>query len=131
MELNQNKTERKQKMNETKTAEAAELKYQLINHGIDHSQYFQGCGVSFTSFEDCATGCGDNFAEALDDCLESIAQNDSDLAQRIEDAICADEVAKPWPTTPSADAEFRTANDLSEDDETDDCEMYYYVSIRY
>lgn len=47
--------------------------YEFINHGIENEQYFQGCGVSFTEFEDVATGIGNNYHEALDDALESLA----------------------------------------------------------
>ena len=32
--------------------------YEIINHGYEHSQYFQGGGVSYTPFDDVATGVG-------------------------------------------------------------------------
>ena len=55
--------------------------FELIDHGIGHSQYFQGCGVAFTGFANVVTGIGDNPAEAIDDCLEQMAMSgfDSDL----------------------------------------------------
>lgn len=49
--------------------------YQIIDHGIEHSQFFQGCGTSFTEFTDCATGIGATYYEALDDALEMLAQS--------------------------------------------------------
>lgn len=55
-----------------KTIEA----YQIVDHGIDNPQYFQGCGVSCTEYTDCATGIGDTYQEALEDALDFLAQND-------------------------------------------------------
>jgi hypothetical protein len=48
--------------------------FDLIDHGAEASQYFQGCGVAFTGFENVGTGIGDNPAEAIDGCLEQVAQ---------------------------------------------------------
>lgn len=50
--------------------------YQIIDHGVQHSQYFQGCGVSFTPFDEVATGIGESAYEALEDALDSLGQND-------------------------------------------------------
>lgn len=49
-------------------------KYQIIDHGVGSSDYFQGCGVSFTPYKDCFTGIGDTAYEALEDALEQAAQ---------------------------------------------------------
>jgi hypothetical protein len=32
--------------------------FEVIDHGIDGSQYFQGCGVAYTKFKYVVTGCG-------------------------------------------------------------------------
>ena len=50
--------------------------YEIINHGVQHSDYFQGCGTAFTEYEDVATGIGCSEREALEDALESLAQMD-------------------------------------------------------
>ena len=55
------------------------FQFELVDHGLEHSQYFQGCGTCFTSSNDVATGCGDNFQEAIADCLEQIAQGSDDI----------------------------------------------------
>ena len=47
--------------------------YEIINHGYEHSQYFQGCGTSFTDFTDVATGCGNDAKEAYEDAVEQLA----------------------------------------------------------
>lgn len=45
--------------------------WEILNHGMEHSQYFQGCGVAY--YTDVATGIGDNAREAYDDALEQLA----------------------------------------------------------
>ena len=60
--------------------------FEVIDLGIESPDYFQGFGCAFTSFDNCAVGIGDNPAEALDDCLETIAQmgiDTEDLETRI------------------------------------------------
>lgn len=50
--------------------------FQISNHGVEHAQYFQGAGVSFSRWLACYTGCGDSPAEALDNAIEMMAQAD-------------------------------------------------------
>jgi hypothetical protein len=45
--------------------------YDIIVHGVQHVQYFQGCGVSGTKFLDCYTGVGLDAYEAYENALES------------------------------------------------------------
>jgi hypothetical protein len=51
-----------------------ETKYEIINHGPDHEQYFQGCGTAFSDFDRVVTGCGFDAAEAYNDAVESVYQ---------------------------------------------------------
>lgn len=53
--------------------------FEIINHGPEHEQYFQGCGVSFTKFDECYTGYGWNAKDAYEDALEGMAQADIDI----------------------------------------------------
>jgi hypothetical protein len=128
--------------------------FQLLDHGIDHAQYFQGCGVSFTSFDTCYTGCGDNPAEAFDDALEQLAMDGFD-ATDLETRILAEENdAKPMPDKPGAHDEC--IDEIPEEEhsccsdqgtgkskdcssclamekrerEHEGCELYYYMSIK-
>ena len=39
--------------------------FEIVSHGIDGEQYFPGCGVACTSFDDVATGIGDTEQEAF------------------------------------------------------------------
>ena len=96
-------------------------KFQLIDHGIDHSQYFQGCGIAFTGFANVVTGIGDNPAEAIDDCLEQIAMNSFDT-EGMETRIMTQEGLKTLPISPSVSGEFGC-------DETG--EAHYFISIRW
>jgi hypothetical protein len=89
--------------------------FEVIDHGIEHSQYFQGCGVE--SFANVVTGIGDNPAEAIDDCLDQITQWGFDT-EGMEERILAQEGLKALPESPSA------ADESGED-------VYYHVSIRW
>lgn len=95
--------------------------FQILDHGWDNSQSFQGCGLAFTLFDDIATGCGNNPREALNDALESLAQND-------------------WDTSAISDARIAELSDVSDipaqededgnpsEDQAEEC--YHYVSVR-
>ena len=54
------------------------IAYEIINHGPEHSQYFQGCGTAFTDFDFCETGIGDNAKEAYNDAIEGLYTMDID-----------------------------------------------------
>lgn len=89
--------------------------FEVIDHGIENEQYFQGCGIACTDFTDIATGCGCDVKEAFDDALESLAQNDWDTAE-LEHRIVTAKLIEPTDET--------TAND------PEDTDRHYYVSIR-
>lgn len=80
--------------------------YQIINHGVQNEQYFQGCGVSFTRFTDVSTGIGESACVAMEDALESLAQNDYDVSSIVNDL----------------------SNELTVEEDQADC--YHYVSVR-
>jgi hypothetical protein len=50
-------------------------KYQIIDHGLEHCQYFQGCGTAFTDYKDVFNGIGCSAHEALEDALDMAAQD--------------------------------------------------------
>ena len=95
--------------------------FELIDHGIESSQYFQGCGVAWTSFERIVTGIGDNPAAAIFDCLNQIWQRDFDT-EGMEARIMAQEGLKKLPTSPNTDKYI---------EENEESEMWYYVSLRW
>lgn len=57
------------------------LDFELVDLGIEHEQYFGGFGCSHTSYSESCYGIGDDPAEALEDCLEQIAQSGFDTAE--------------------------------------------------
>jgi len=83
------------------------MDYQIIDHGIEHEQSFQGCGVSFTPYTDCFTGMGNTFAEAFEDALDQIGMD----GQYDPDAI----------------VQCDNGNDMTTGDNPD---IHYYVSIQ-
>ena len=85
--------------------------FEVVDLGIDYPDYFQGFGCAFTSFDHCAYGVGSNPTEALDDCLEAIAQNDVDVEDL--EARIREREGEP-PATPIAEGE-----------------AYYHIGIRW
>ena len=86
--------------------------YEVIDHGVEHEQYFQGCGTAFTDYEDIATGVGDDPHEALEDALESLAQADWDV-EHIANTLSHE-------------------SGIDHDDDAEDApaEIWHYVSVR-
>ena len=89
------------------------LSFEVINHGVENSQYFQGCGIAYTSFEDVATGIGGSPFEALEDALESLAQNDWDVSGIKNELSKESEIP---------------VNEENEENESMD--VFHYVSVR-
>lgn len=46
---------------------------QVIIHGADHPDYFQGCGTAFSDYNFCVTGCGMSAKQAFEDALDQLA----------------------------------------------------------
>jgi hypothetical protein len=111
--------------------------FEIVDHGIQHSDYFSGCGTSFTNYTDVATGIGDDFQEALEDALESLAQSGWNVNIVVDDEDHedgesvstireneAEERQQAWEDEHGEDEEY-------EDDECDDEDnRYYTVSVR-
>jgi hypothetical protein len=94
--------------------------FEVIDHGYDHAQYFQGCGTSFTSFEHVATGCGSTQKEAYDNALDQIAGAYSvDVGRLVRHGN-------------ANYSRVRIPAEISKAYRTDNmCEVYYYLSIRF
>ncbi len=97
--------------------------FQVVDHGIEHAQYFQGCGVAFTDYDECVTGCGATFGEAIEDALDSIAQSESGVDFNVLRGRLHTELTGH----PSSEFDGNWPDPETAVDE--DC--YYYVSIRY
>jgi len=101
-----------------KFAEYEPIKYEIIDHGIENPDFFQGCGVSFTDFDICFTGIGDNPREALEDALEQAAGC----------GWYTDKINNDMPCIPSVFEEYQES--ITELEENDSLEMFYHVSLR-
>lgn len=89
--------------------------HQIINHGLEHSQYFQGCGIAYTEYDSFFTGIGQTEYDALEDALEQAACSGMNV-EGIENTQAKEDKC-----------------DGCQDDTGDDCTscgMWFYVSIR-
>ena len=89
-------------------------KFEILNHGFEHAQYFQGCGVAFTEFDHCVTGAGMNAREAYEDAVEQIAMSEGEATG-----------------LPKRPAGIRARDKVPASHQGEDSEFYWYVSIRY
>jgi hypothetical protein len=97
-------------------------RFEIVNHGYEHSQYFQGCGVAFTDFDFVVTGIGENAAEAYRDAVEQLAMADfaADEAER-------NEIMSALPTRPRG---IRARDRVPAECRGEESEVYWFVSIR-
>ena len=58
--------------------------YELVFHGMETPDYFQGCGVAFTPFDECFTGIGASQKEALEDATEQLATAGFEVLKLLE-----------------------------------------------
>jgi hypothetical protein len=94
--------------------------YDIITHGVDWPDYFPGCGLAFTNYDDVATGIGNSEREAAEDALDQLAQANWDTD-----------------SNPGLAAEVNALSDddeiideiIAEDNDGED-QPYVYVSIR-
>lgn len=117
--------------------------FEVVDFGIKHLQLFQGLGICGTQFDNAVCGIGDDAREALDDCLEQIADYENgadidDLERRIlaeypgfadKDALAEDSVSKllaDWHK-----AECHNAEDWQDCDDCQKSELYYHIGIRW
>jgi hypothetical protein len=49
--------------------------HKIEDHGVEHEQYFQGCGISHSKWDEVASGVGSSPREAYEDALDSLSQN--------------------------------------------------------
>lgn len=99
------------------------IEYDIVDHGIEHEQYFQGCGTAHTKYEHCFTGCGEDAREALEDALEQMASSGFDLGQYLDvNQILADE---------DIDHDTTVAMLACNGEHEDFSNHHYYVSIRF
>ena len=100
--------------------------------GVDYPDYFQGYGLGPSSkYDHCTYGIGDTEAEALEDCMEMMAQSgdfdfDEDVEKRIRAAYgdCDDSTTV---------AEALGLEEGNEDSDGDGCgeSAWFHVGIKW
>jgi hypothetical protein len=102
------------------------------HHGVQHEQYFQGAGVSFTDWPECYTGIGSSEKEAANDALEQAA-----MEWEVPDDL-SDEAEGFDDTSIHADVDLGIYGDSEEEQEEGrrleeeldgDDSCHYYVTI--
>jgi hypothetical protein len=94
--------------------------------GIDSPSYFPGHGTAFTPFDFCAYGIGDTEEEALEDCLELMAQSAGfDFDEATEQRIRAEYGACNTTTV----AEALGWSEEETDGDGEGC--YFHIGIRW
>ncbi len=125
-------------MSTTTTPRIAE--WNVVDHGVEHAQYFQGHGTASTDWTHTATGCGSDTREALDDALEQLAQQpelDGIDWEGLHKTICDKYTDLKSPgkvAAASVSAYHERFNPNAENpvlcsDDCDECEHHYYLSI--
>lgn len=91
--------------------------FELISHGFEHPDYFQGCGVMCTPFASVVTGCGNTEKEAFEDAIEQIACEGIEGFEAIKEEANSEGLGE-------------TIQDQGPDAKEYD-QNYFYFSIRY
>jgi len=88
--------------------------YEIIRHGYMHEDSFQGCGTSFTEWDNAYTGIGDCEYDALEDAFDMVAGDyDVDYIYNTE-----------------SKETFYNDDEIEDDTEDKYQGIHYYVSIR-
>ena len=99
--------------------------FEIIDHGVESSSYFRGCGVSFTEYDDVFTGIGDTASEAFGDAIEQAAMSGYETVHKgLDDKM---EAAK---RDVSERCDGCESGDSEDDDSCDGCELWRFVSLR-
>jgi len=101
--------------------------FEVVDHGFDGPQYFQGFGVIASTFDHVAIGNGDTFAEAIEDALESMAQCDE--CTGVDFDLLEMQIAMSgFGTVTDGSVHWNESESASDKYPGEDS---YYVSIRY
>jgi hypothetical protein len=73
-----------QEIDKAQSGEGAMSKFEIVKHGVDSPDYFQGCGVAFTQYDFCVTGAGLDAKEAYEDAVEQIYMAHGDEADKLK-----------------------------------------------
>ena len=105
--------------------------FEFEDGGVEHEQYWQGAGVANTRFNHVATGIGEDAAEAFEDALEMVAQQEEGEIDfsAIEQSPEGQQLANDHETTVGEVVSSQRRGGWSDEDEASS--FHYYISIRY
>lgn len=83
----------------------------IEDHGVDHAQYFRGCGLAHTHWDDVAVGAGYSPREAYEDAVMQLASSGWDTFEM-----------------PSGKG-FSNRSEVPEVGEDELSELYHYVCV--
>lgn len=113
------------------------VSYELVDLGVENSQYFQGFGTSYTEFTDSVVGAGFTAREAIEDALEQVCSSTltSEQCEYISARVWTEvEECKLLDKTVYEYYGMENPEDLPEEEQADfdeQCDSYYYVGIRW
>lgn len=96
------------------------IEYEVVRHGAEYADYWQGIGVALSKYQYVFTGLGYTEMEALDDCLDQIAMEFPSLGEFDFWAKWKTEIVEQEGITNESDIPNDMASDLA-----------YRISIRF
>jgi hypothetical protein len=110
--------------------------YEVVFYGVEHAQHFQGIGVSYARWAHACLGVGEDAPSALGDALDNLASGEDgpalDLLVKLIETGRDFGWAKLNAEHESVRRHLEGFTDLQEDEDMpEDCELYYYVGLRY
>jgi len=61
--------------------------YQIVDHGMENSSYFQGHGVSRSKWDDTRTGVGSSVSEAIENAATQLAEDGWEISKELDSEI--------------------------------------------
>lgn len=104
---------------------------EVTDYGSCHAQYFQGHGNCLTTYEHCALGAGDTYGAALEDAIQQAVSNDPDLDVPAMRRGIRAHTGQADPNTDSGWFEGDNAHADCDPEDDENCELTYYVGLRW
>jgi hypothetical protein len=105
--------------------------FEVVALGVEFPSYFQGFGTSFTNYDFCTYGIGDTEADALDDCIEMLAQSGNFDFTAETEAVIRTAYGKVDGCTTVDDYLGRDESDDGNDYNDGGEDAYYHIGIRW
>jgi hypothetical protein len=94
--------------------------FEIVDHGVEDGQYFQGCGTAFTPWNNVVTGVGESAMDAYNDAIMLIDQTED-----------SEGILEVLPSEPEWLSDEITVPVSIDDDNLGDSEMWHRVSVRW